>query len=179
MKRFLLANTGKKDAGRLSSRVFYVLVAVIVLVFGMFYLIGFDNSYYDDPQFNAPLLTDLLMALVFTISGAVPLLSLVSVFMWLRTARSQKTINGVPASKIAYGTAGLMLVCMVVAFIFGSEEPVVINGMRYTDTLWLKIAGMFLDTVILLLAVAVILVIFGMSGYNRKINIRKKGNVQT
>lgn len=173
MIRFMLANRGRMSAGRLSSRVLYMLVAITVLVFGFFYIIGFDTPFEDDPLFNAPLLTDLLLALVCLITLIALLLSVVSALMWLRTKRIHTSVNGIPTSRIAYGSAGLMLSCMAVTFILSPSEPIVINGKDFADVLWIKAAGMFLDTVLLLMVVALALVAFGLSGYNRRMKQRR------
>ena len=49
-----------KNPSRLSHAVLVVLVAITVVVFGAFWLVGFNMPFMDDPQFNAPLLTDLI-----------------------------------------------------------------------------------------------------------------------
>ena len=51
----------KLDAEQLSTRVLYVLVALVVIVFGAFFLIGYDVPYEDHPSFNASLLTEAVL----------------------------------------------------------------------------------------------------------------------
>ena len=46
---------------RISQRVLYLLIALTVLVFALFYFVAYDRPFADDPSFNAPLFTDLLL----------------------------------------------------------------------------------------------------------------------
>lgn len=63
MQKWKLWSTEKR-----SSRVLYALVGLIIIVFALFWLIGFDRPFDDDPNFNSPLFTDALLivtALIF------------------------------------------------------------------------------------------------------------------
>ena len=48
-------------AMQLSSRIFYILIGVIVVLFALFWIIGYDMPYDDNPDYSAPLLTDALI----------------------------------------------------------------------------------------------------------------------
>ena len=63
---------------------------------------------------------------------------------------------------------------MLITFLLGSAEPVMVNGVEFADTFWLKATDMFINTSTVLLLVAVCGVAYGLSGYNRKLNNRKK-----
>ena len=54
-----------KQPSRLSHTVLIVLVALSVVVFVAFWLVGFDMPFFGNPRFNAPLLTDLLIGFVY------------------------------------------------------------------------------------------------------------------
>ena len=45
---------------QISSRIFYVIVALSAVLFILFWLIGYDMPYEEDPEYNAPLLTGVL-----------------------------------------------------------------------------------------------------------------------
>ena len=62
---------------------------------------------------------------------------------------------------------------MLITFLLGSAEPVTVNGVEFADTFWLKATDMFINTSLVLLLVAVCGVAFGLSGYCRKMGIRK------
>ena len=85
-----------------SSRVLYALVGLIVIVFALFWLIGFDRPFDDDPNFNSPLFTDALL-----IVTALILLFGIGLAVWsvVRSARtigkSDRTVNNIPVRRIS------------------------------------------------------------------------------
>ena len=54
-----------KNPMRLSRIILVVLVALTVVIFGLFWLVGFNMPFIDDPKFNAPLLTDVVIFFVY------------------------------------------------------------------------------------------------------------------
>lgn len=160
----------KLSAEQISTRVLYAAVTLTVAVFGAFFFIGYDIPYEENPEFNAPMLTDAVLVFIYILVFAAVALAAVAVFLSVRMRdKSQDEANNIPAAKIAWGTAALLAVTLVMTFISGSSEPVPVNGTPYTNTLWLKATDMFINTSIVLLAVALGGVAFGLSGYNRKL----------
>lgn len=160
---------------KISGRVLAVLIALSAVLFAAFFLVGYDMPFAEDASFNAPILTDVMLIysyllIVFTI--VVLIVSVVRSFR--RRSSSEVVVNGVPAARISYLTLALFLVSMSLTFIFGSAEPVKVNGVTYSDTFWLRAADMFIVTSGILIFVAVAAVIFGVSGLNRRIRLRKK-----
>ena len=45
-----------KSAERISQQVFYIMIALAVIVFGLFFLVGYDMPFEENPDFNAHLL---------------------------------------------------------------------------------------------------------------------------
>lgn len=68
-------------------------------------------------------------------------------------------MNNIKAKKIAYITAGAVAAVMVTAFVCGSSDEMVINGNRYRDAMWLKIADMFVWTVLVLVTAGLAVII--------------------
>ena len=66
--KFKLSDIRNWTTERVSQRVLYVVIAFTVIVFGLFYTIGYDRPFDDDPSFNAPLFTDLLLAFMFVLT---------------------------------------------------------------------------------------------------------------
>lgn len=160
---------GGMTAEQVSTRVLYVLVALIAVVFGAFFLIGYDVPYEDNPEFNAPRLTDVVLVFIYLLMAvAVVLASCAVVSGFKKRDRSQDVVNNIPASRIVLFTAVLLVVSLLVTFALGSPAPVTVNGVEYTDTFWLKATDMFINTSIVMLVVAVAGVIFGLSGYARR-----------
>ena len=146
-------------AEQVSTRVLVALVVLAVVVFGAFFLIGYDVPFEDNPEFNAPRLTDLVLVFIYVLVLLAAILAVTAIAISLKARdKAQGKANNIPAAKIAWGTAGLLVASLLAA---------------YTDVFWLKATDMFINTSLVLLIVAVLGVAFGLSGYCRKMGIRK------
>ena len=85
-----------KSAEQISQKVFRLMIGLAVLVFGLFYLIGYDLPFDENPDFNAPLFTDVLIFLMwlFLIGGVG--LAVYSMVKDYRSSKSETVVNGVP-----------------------------------------------------------------------------------
>ena len=54
----------RRVEGNVSHLVFYIIIAFFTLLFLLFRFVGFDIPYEDNPDYNAPLLTSLLLSLI-------------------------------------------------------------------------------------------------------------------
>lgn len=157
------------SAEKLSQSVFYVLIGLSVLIFGLFFLVGYDMPFEENPDFNAPLFTDVLLCLM-TLLLALSLF--LTAYSLVRSAkmevRGEHDEHGVPDRKIVGLTWIVTLVVLLLTFVLGSSAPMLINGESYTDWLWLKVADMFVFTSVVMLAGAIGAVVFGATRYIRK-----------
>lgn len=141
---------------RLSARILMVLVGITAVVFCAFFLIGYDNPYEENPAFNAPRLTNLIIILSYLLIIGTLALTIFSLVMAYRNRnKSAAVVNNVPAVRIAYIISGGVVALLILTFLFGSSAPMVINGEQYTQTLWLKTADMFIFTAIAMLVLAI------------------------
>ena len=62
-----LSNIRHWPTERISQRVLYLLITLAAVVFVLFYGIGYDRPFADNPSFNAPLFTDLLLSLMLVL----------------------------------------------------------------------------------------------------------------
>lgn len=163
----------KMSAHKTASRILYALAALIVIIFGCFYLVGYDIPFEDDPQFNAPMLTDTVLIFVILLIGATLSATIFAIARELKICdREVHDTNRIPALRIAVLTSLLSAVCMAVTFAAGSSRPMFINGTQYTGTFWLKATDMFIFTITVLISAAVIIIITGHIKHNNSI---KKG----
>lgn len=154
---------------RISQRVFYVLIGVAVVVFGLFYLVGYEMPFDDNPDFNAPLFTDAVIGLMCLLLVAAVGMGIYAMLRdYKLSARQESMVNGVPARKIFRLTWLSTLVVLVLSFVLASSAPMLVNGDNYADWLWLKVSDMFVVTSIVLLVAAIGAVIFGATRYIRK-----------
>lgn len=154
---------------KLPSRVLYFLVGLIALIFILFWLIGFDRPYNDDPNFNAPLFTDVLLWLMIVMLFCGIALAIWSIVRKLKiTGRGDRYSNGIPVKKIGYAIVCGTALILIVTFLLGSDDPMTINGAPFRDVFWLKVSDMFVSTSILMIVIAVGAVIYGSTKYIRK-----------
>lgn len=153
---------------QISSRVLYSMVGLTVVVFALFYLVGYNTPYLFDPTYNAPVLTDLVLVLMYLMTAVALGIAVYSVVKGSRMRSSEKVVNGVPVAKIAWGTIAFVAVSLVATFLVGSSEPLKVNGTLFKDAFWLRLTDMFIYTSLVLIAVAVVAVGYSMSGINRK-----------
>ncbi len=174
MMSFWQFDIKRMTAEQVSTRVLYLLIALTVLLFGAFFLIGYDVPYEDDPGFNAPLLTDAVLVFVYLLIVVALVIMGYSVFLAIkRRDKSSNVTNNIPETKILCCTVALLLCCLLITFLLGSSESVHVNGVEFTQAFWLKATDMFINTIAVLLAVAVLGVAFGLSGYGRKLRLKK------
>lgn len=103
-------------------------------------------------SFVSPFFADVMLGLMYLMVVAALGVTAYSVWHGMRTRRKgDDIINGVPAGKIGWCVAILLVVCLLVTFLLGSSSPVVTNGVKFTDVFWLKATDMFIYTSILLI----------------------------
>lgn len=155
----------------LSGRVLALLVAVSAVLFGAFFIIGYDIPYAEDASFNAPLLTDTLLIYIYVMCGLTVVVAVVAMVRGaLMYGGRRYETNGVPSGRIVRGVVLLLVVTLVVTYALGSSEPLIVNGKVYAESGWLKLTDMFINTSAVLGVVAVAIVVYGVSGLNRKNN---------
>lgn len=167
----MAGNKGHKwlSTDRLAGRVLALLTVLTALMFGAFFVVGYDMPYAENPGFNAPLLTDTLLVYTYALCAVAVVVAVVSMVRGAALhGGSRYETNGVPSGRIALGVALLLVVTLALTFAFGSSEPLPVNGKVYGDELWLKLTDMFIGTSAVLGLVAVALVAVGVSGLNRR-----------
>ena len=113
---------------------------------------------------------DALLYVVYLLLGVVTGLAVWSGLHGVRShLKTKEPTRGVPARAIAYGVAGLLAVVMLITFLLGSSNPMLINSQWFKDVMWLKLTDMFIYTALILLIVAAIGVAIGGSGLIRKV----------
>ncbi len=63
----------------------------------------------------------------------------------------------------------LTALLLLVTYLLGSDHPMVINGTLFSDAVWLKTADMFIASSTILIIIAAAFVLYGVSGWNRKL----------
>ena len=138
--------TGSKPTEALSRLALYAVIGLAVVVYALFMLIGYDLPLATDPTFSAPLLTPLLIAFVeLTVVRR-------------RGVKSQPLTNGIPARRIVMAVALGTVALLAIGFALGSSAPIMANGARFADGLWLRVSDMFIYAGTALIVAAVVAV---------------------
>ena len=146
------------------------LVAISAVVFALFWLVGYDMPYQEDADFNAPLLTDVLIGYVYLLTAAAVGVAVFSAIHGTRTRSRQGGVeNGVPTARINTITWIITVLLLAGSFACATTEPIKVNGKLYSETIWLRLSDMFIVTSGVMILLAVIAVAFGMSGYSRRL----------
>lgn len=151
-----------RTAEQLSSRLLVALISLSVVVFALFYAVGFDTPFYEDANFNAPLLTDLLLFFSYAMIVVAVVVAVVAAIRGIRTHNYKERECNIPTAKIGWGTVALLVVSLIVFFLVGSSAPINISGEPYENTFWLKATDMFIFSSATLIAVAVAAVCYGL-----------------
>ncbi len=161
---------GNKATERISRRVLLPLIIAAVVVFVAFWTIGFNISLGDGSTYSTPLLTDVLLAFIYIVCC----LAVVTMFVgmvsgWRKRSRDRGIVNGIPSRLIGWSVAVGLLFILVLTFIFGSSEPIRSNGRLFDSWFWLRTSDMFVNSSLLLMLVAVLLI-----GWGKVKRFRKK-----
>lgn len=162
-------NWRKWTAERLSTRLLYVLVALCMATFAMYWFVAYTRPFDENPNFNAPLFTDAVIVLGYLLvlgTGAVAVWSVVR-SLKIR-GKSEAYSNNVPVKQLGYGVAGGTALLLLLTFLVGSSAEMQVNGTRFSDVFWLKTSDMLISTSLILLVVAVGSVIYGATKYIRR-----------
>jgi H+/Cl- antiporter ClcA len=164
-----MKNWRKWSAEKLSMRVFYALIAVYIVVFMMYWFVGYTRPFAENPNFNAPLFTDAVIILGYSL-----IIAGIGITVWAMVrslhvrGKGENYNNNIPVKKINYSVAiGVLLLCGL-TFLIGSSSDIVINGTRFTNYFWLKASDMFIYTSLILMIIAIAAVIYGATKYTRR-----------
>lgn len=158
-----------RSTEQLSRWVLYAFSALTTCLFALYYLVGYDQPYVENPDFNEPLLTTTLLFFMYTLLATTVGIGVWAILRETKRRRNEsKVSNGIPTSLISRCVAGGTLMVFALTFALGSTQPLMTNGKSFTDGMLLRMADQFINTSILLLVAATLAVVFGMTRYYRK-----------
>ncbi|WP_311441071.1 hypothetical protein [Hoylesella buccalis] len=158
-----------RSTEQLSRWVLYALSALTVCLFALYYLVGYDQPYVENPDFNEPLLTTALLFFMYALLVTTVGIGVWSILRETKRRRSESKVNnGIPTALISRCVSGGTLTVFILTFALGSTQPLMTNGKSFTDSMLLRMADQFIITSIFLLIAAALAVAFGMTRYYRK-----------
>lgn len=160
------------NINRLSKRIHYGVIAFIAIVFGAFYLIGFDLPFLEDPTFNAPLMTDAVIWLMVILLLVLLCLVAWSYLMSHKISKRNESQHHIPAKKLSRGIGLMTLILLILSFVFGSKSAIKVNNEIYDSSFWLKTSDMLIFTSLVLMFLAVLAIVFSVMKNRYKSNKR-------
>lgn len=144
---------------KVSYYVFYVCIAMILVVLGMFFGVGYNET--NAAGLVEPANTPALMYLMYGMFAVTVIATIIGAIIQFGGALKD---NPKGAIKSLLGLI-LLVVVLIVTYNAGSSEPIVMaGGDEYSDATMLKVTDMFLYSTYILFGIAVIGTLVNLSG---------------
>ena len=143
---------------KVSYYIFYVLIALILVVLGLFFCVGYNNPV---GEHNAPEHTETLLFLMYAMLGVCIIVTVVGSLAQFVTGLKDNPKGAMKSLLFV----GLFIAVLAVAYTMGSDAPIVKgDGTEFTDAGWLKLADMTIYAIYFLVATASVATIVNLSG---------------
>ena len=154
-------------ASKIASIVYYVLIALSVVVLALFFGVGFGNmESLPSGYYRSPANTDLLMYYMYALMAICAVCTIVGAV----TAKGGKVDSNMPTWGKVMSGVGLWLFvpALVISWFIGSKEPVMTGTGIYDNAMWLQVTDMMMYTIYILLVAMVIGLVISLSGVFKK-----------
>ena len=143
---------------KVSYYIFYVLIALILVVLGLFFMVGYNNPM---GEYNAPEHTETLMLLMYAMLAVCVLVTVVGGLVQFALSLKDDP-KGAVKSLVALA---LFAAALIGAYVMGSDEPLTMaDGSQFTDATMLKLSDMMIYAIYLLLGVTGVATLVNLSG---------------
>ncbi len=149
---------------KISGWVLKGLMGLIVIVFALFMLIGFDTPYEENPKMNAPVLTDAVIVLSLALVIVAVVVTIWSAFKQFKTGNTTSKDEGI-AGKTGLLSAIAFVASIVIGLIVGianSGEHMLINGKDWNDPMDIILTDTSMISIAILTVLSVAAVIYSM-----------------
>lgn len=82
-------------------------------------------------------------------------ITVASIVISVSKHRGEKNVNHIPVRRIALCVALGSALLLVLSFLFGGTDEILVNGKTFDDVIWLKICNMFIISVIVMIFAAI------------------------
>ena len=151
-----------KDNKRLANISLRVLCLLTLVIFSLFFLVGYDMPSLTKEGMVEPLLTNTVLVftyIVLFLSIAIAVWSLIKEF--LLGAQLPSVQNGIKVKLIRNSTFISVPTLLILFFLLGSSSPLKVNGIAFNNAFWLKASDMFISVSILLLFIGIVCATWG------------------
>lgn len=146
---------------KVSGTVLYVMLAITLVILGMFFFGGetpLDQRLGADTAMEEPAQTDALIYWMYILFGIAVIITIAAAIYQFVTGFIDSPMTAI---KSLLGLI-LIIVVLVISWAMGSDQPLVMPGYDGAENVpfWLKLTDMFLYTIYIMMG-AMILLIFG------------------
>ena len=146
---------------KVSGTVLYVMLAITLVILGMFFFGGetpLDQRLVADTAMEEPAQTDALIYWMYILFGIAVIITIAAAIYQFVTGFIDSHMTAI---KSLLGLI-LIIVVLVISWAMGSDQPLVMPGYDGAENVpfWLKLTDMFLYTIYIMMG-AMILLIFG------------------
>jgi len=147
---------------KLSSWVLKGLLALTIIVFALFFLVGFSRPYEADPAMVDPQFTDAVLWLCFILVIVTAILTVWSLVVQFRTGGSSVKEKGLAAhsGKIAVGALVLSVIVGLIVGFANQGENLLINGKLWNNPTDIVITDTCIVSIAILLVVTLLAFVF-------------------
>ncbi|MBQ6086071.1 MAG: hypothetical protein IJK94_06260 [Bacteroidaceae bacterium] len=149
---------------KISKMALYICIGIIVVCFALFMTIGYNNPVGDT---NEPLLTDVVMWLMYLMIIATAILTIWGVICGIRSNKGNDPAasTGVPGGKITLFTIILLIASLAIGVVLGLGEPdFTASDGTVTTGGWVTVVDAFCVSIGILFVAAAIAVAVSMTG---------------
>ena len=146
---------------KISHTVLYAITALTALIFILFYFVGYDTPAIWDERYNDPILTDLVIVLMILLLVVAIALVIYSKVHSLRTNHAPAIVNGIKGKRVTVIITAGVLALMLLSYLAIPAGKLIINGEEYTDTVWLRMANMFVISSVVLIIAGITAIAYG------------------
>ena len=151
----------KVSIQKVSGTVLYVMLAITLVILGMFFFGGetpLDQRLVADTAMEEPAQTDALIYWMYILFGIAVIITIAAAIYQFVTGFIDSPMTAI---KSLLGLI-LIIVVLVISWAMGSDQPLVMPGYDGAENVpfWLKLTDMFLYTIYIMMG-AMILLIFG------------------
>lgn len=151
----------------------YICIGIILVSFGLFLTIGYDNPVGDN---NEPVLTDIIMWLMYVMVIATAGLTVWSGVKGMASSKGTDPAasTGVPGGKVSLITWGLFIVSLVIGLVIGlGESDFTAADGTVTTAGWVTVVDAFCVSIGILILAAAAAVLVSMTGVLTNSAIKK------
>lgn len=159
---------------KISNNVLYAVCGLIVLVFLLFFCVGYDN--YDESGNVAPTMTNLLMALMYLLGIATFCLMVWSLVKSARSAAGsdEKESTGIAGSKIVSCTSVVTLLVFILGYVINlGEEPFTTSSGVTTSSGMVSLVDAFMVEIYFMAIASIVAVVVASTGVMTKSATKK------